>query len=109
PFKHILWRDDVPGGSCTGPADLLLDDPSTQGGIVGSGVEFIPGNSQLTQFSINPLASPYGIAVSIAFVDNDLLNRQPNTPNTICLSEAGDEFCSTSSLYTTAVKRLDSK
>jgi prepilin-type N-terminal cleavage/methylation domain-containing protein len=101
-FRHILWRDTVKGG-CSGPADLAVDNPSSATG--GSdGTELIPGNSQLTSFSIDLSGSPYAASISIAFGDNDLLNL--NGADTTCRGASGDQFCSTASLSTTAVKRL---
>jgi prepilin-type N-terminal cleavage/methylation domain-containing protein len=97
-IKHVLWRD-TPSAGCvaTSPANLTLATPST------GGTELIPPNSRLTEFSIT-IASPYTVAIGVAYGDDDLLNL--TGINTTCKGGHEDQYCATAHLTTTVVKRL---
>ncbi|HSW85157.1 MAG TPA: type II secretion system protein [Candidatus Saccharimonadales bacterium] len=103
-FKHVLWRDNLEKASECIPADLTLDNPSS--GTGGSnGTELVPAASRLSQFSISPITSPYGLYIGVAYGDNDLIDKyDTNTP--ICKGGKADKFCSTAGLHTTVLQRV---
>jgi prepilin-type N-terminal cleavage/methylation domain-containing protein len=98
-IPHVLWRDTTPSEGCKNPADLR--DPALSNGtdMVGSGM-------RLTVFSIAPDSSPYALTVGLANGDKDLFTG--SGAGTHCTGGPGGEFCSTSYLKTTVVKRLRS-
>jgi prepilin-type N-terminal cleavage/methylation domain-containing protein len=94
--RHVLWRDIT--NSC-GLLDLNLPTPSI------GGDELIPPRSRLTEFRIGNAVSPYGLVVGIAYGDDDLL--EPAAGGGLqCVGGAGSQFCATSFLNTTVVKRM---
>ena len=102
PYKHVLWRDKLSSpGSCP-TADLTLTEPSTSsnGGIVGSGVEMIPGNTQILTLTITN-SSPYTINMTIAYGDPSNINASNQ-----CKSSSNSQNCAVSSLTTSVVRRL---
>lgn len=122
---HVLWRDQNPTpGSCspTNLPDLSNATPSADG------TEMIAPNSRLTAFNIDG-TSPYDLSVGVAYGDNDLLcdtgvpnncttgdigtliNNGSYAPgnqgrNIKCKGNIGDQFCATSFLRTTVLRRL---
>lgn len=100
-LAHVLWRDTISSGAGCTPADLTQPTPS--GGT--NGVEMIAAKSRLTTFSINPVTSPYGVTVGVAYGDDDLLNN-PASANPLCKGSAGNQFCATAQLQVTITKRL---
>lgn len=101
-INHVLWRDNNSSGGCI-PLDLTQSTPTAVGSI--NGVEMIAPNSRLTSFDITPSSSPYSVSISTAFGDSDLLIG--NGINTTCKGGAGQQFCATASLSTTAVRRVN--
>jgi len=122
--RHVLWRDANPTpGSC--PAVLLNLMASTPS---AGGTELIGPHSRLTAFSITG-TSTYAVKVGEAYGDDDLLcdigypgdctfqgvsahmnqiiagSTNP-TSDLRCKGSVGDQFCATSILNTTAVRRL---
>jgi prepilin-type N-terminal cleavage/methylation domain-containing protein len=82
PYHHVLWRDDNPApGTCDiatagNKVDLTATAPSS--GL--NGVELIAPNSRLSEFDING-NSPYSVAVSVAYGDDDLLCNPAAAPS----------------------------
>lgn len=107
-FQHILWRDTITSASNCYIADLRVPDPSHLTDVGGvdatNGAELIAPNSRLTSFTILPLSSPYGLSISVAYGDDDLLNH--NGFSSTCMAITGNRFCSTARLTTTVVQRL---
>jgi prepilin-type N-terminal cleavage/methylation domain-containing protein len=96
-IPHVLWRDPTPSTGCMAPANL------NSAGLSG-GTELIAPNSRLTDFTISPLTSPYGVSVGVAYGSDDLLNLHGIT--TTCKGAVGDQFCSTATLTTIVVQRI---
>jgi prepilin-type N-terminal cleavage/methylation domain-containing protein len=97
-ITHVLWRDSFTG-TCT-PLNLSQATPSANGS------ELISSNSELTAFTVTLAANqPYTVSVGVGFGDPTQLSGSGIT--TGCKSGAGDQFCATSSLTTTVVKRLN--
>jgi prepilin-type N-terminal cleavage/methylation domain-containing protein len=130
-FKHVLWRDTIRSADTCLTANLTSDDPSIHSdGVSGTddasdGTELMIPHSRLINFSVSPLVSPYSIKVGVAYGDDELLcsptkagtcNRATamgdasdyQRGDLICKGAIthGDQFCSTSSVSTTAVQRL---
>lgn len=130
--RHVLWRDDNPNpGSCliTGSSnvDLTSNTPSPPN---LHGTELITPHSRLTDFTITGTSpDPYQVTVGAAYGDNDLLcdSRAANdcafnglsghmndiisggvvpSGSILCKGSIGNQFCATSKLDTSAVRRL---
>lgn len=102
PYQHVLWRDKLSSSvSCT-TADLTRADPSTasNGGVPGSGVEMIPGNTQILTLTITN-SSQYTIDMTIAYGDPSNINASNQ-----CMSSSNSHNCAVSSLTTSVVRRL---
>jgi prepilin-type N-terminal cleavage/methylation domain-containing protein len=121
---HVLWRDQNPTpGSCSSTNLPNMADPNLSGGT-----EMISPNSRLTAFNIDG-DSPYVLSVGVAYGDNDLLcdtgipnncasgdistliNNASYAPgnqgrNIKCKGQIGDQFCATSYLQTSVLRRL---
>lgn len=122
--EHVLWRDKNPTpGSCpTTLVDMTAQTPTA------NGTELISPNSRLTAFSINA-STAYNISVGEAYGDNDLICDNASVGDCAyqgvsnhmlqiisgniapsgeihCKGSTGDQFCATSSLNTTVVRRL---
>jgi len=95
--KPVLWRDKTPAGGCSSSNP----DPS--------GVELVPTNARLIDFTITP-TSPYQISIGLAYGDIDLLNVTPDNPNfninTTCKGSNSTEYCATAKLTTSATRRI---
>jgi len=94
-FKHVLWRDTVPVGTC-GVADLTIPTPSVNGS------ELLTTKSRITQFTITP-TSPFTVTLGLAYGDDDQLSG--SGLNTRCISQSGNQFCATSTLSTQVLQR----
>lgn len=135
-YYQVLWRDTNPSpGSCptqidpTNPASAEVD--LTKSNLANldaanQGKELVTSNSRLTQFSMATGTSLTTVTVGIAYGDNDLLcnpsliaascNTATAMPswvdyrgsNVLCKNGKGDQFCSTASLTSSAIKRVAS-
>jgi prepilin-type N-terminal cleavage/methylation domain-containing protein len=110
-IQHVLWKDTNTSGGCA-PLNLAAANPS--GGVPTSsdGAEMAPPNSRLTNFSITGTPagstnSPFVISIEIAYGNADLLTAVSGPAGSVnCRGGTGDQYCATSSLVTTVVKRL---
>jgi len=115
-YQHILWQDTTTDPTCVSHANLTLTTPSAGGRELGA------PNSRLVSLQING-SGPYELEVFEAYGDDDLLCNSANAgtcdgsapmtladytnDNVICKGSAGDQFCATARLNTTAGRRLD--
>jgi len=103
-YKHVLWRDRVPAGTCENTIDLRSDNP---GGT--EGVELVTTKSRITHFTIDfgDLGGPSVINLGLAYGDEDLFTAATRgTSNPKCAGEAGGQFCATASLTTKLMRRV---
>lgn len=127
--KHVLWRDNIGTGSCTVLTGFWYTDTPSAGGT-----ELIAPHSRLSTFAVQLVsAGQYKVSVGVAYGDGDLLCNNgsaypgdcaaqtddtdaahttalthPAKPEDIvCRSRIGTQFCATSALQTTVVKRLN--
>ncbi len=121
---HVLWRDNVPAGTCPDIAQAVFDSTSLP--TADPGTELIGPNSMLTGFTLTTGASPFTLTISEAYGPPTLLcdtgtpgdcsaattnsNHiwNPNAPvgEIICKGLSGTQFCATASLTTTVSERL---
>jgi hypothetical protein len=66
--RHVLWRDNGANANNCQPLDITMSNPP--GSVKGT--ELIAPNSRLLEFTVTK-PSPYGISVSAAYGDDDLL------------------------------------
>ncbi|HSX36787.1 MAG TPA: type II secretion system protein [Patescibacteria group bacterium] len=104
---HVLWRDTIgDNGPCV-PVDLTQATPGDTHTLPNSGVEMVPLNARLTDFSITPNQNnTYAIRVTVAYGDDDLVQFDSTHDITTCSSGVGTEFCAVSSLNITVARRL---
>jgi prepilin-type N-terminal cleavage/methylation domain-containing protein len=127
--EHVLWRDNVPIGSCT------VDNSFWSNASLTGGTELIAPRSRLTSFKVVQQSSSfYIISIGVAYGDGDLLcnltvgsgagsdcslatdetdvahaaalTTIANPSDIVCRSHHGNEYCATASLETTVIKRL---
>lgn len=126
-YPHVLWRDKNPSpGGCSITGSSKVNLTSSTPSADPNGTELIAPRSRLSSFSIVPSAgntSPYALTIGEAYGDNDLLcspsvanscssgTQMPNAADYThgdlrCKGSLGDQFCATSSLSTSVVRRL---
>jgi len=98
-YKHILWRDKIPAGTCDNTINLRSDNP---GGV--EGVELITTKSRLTHFTID-FSSPSVISIGLAYGDSGYLT-DPDGIDPKCKDTTGNQFCATASLTTKLMRRV---
>ena len=95
--RHVLWRDtNNPVGTVCEPLDVTSD--------LNGGSELAIAGSRLADFRISPLASPYGINVILAYGEDDLFTGAG--AGIRCKGETGGQFCATSKLNVTSIRRI---
>lgn len=131
-YYQVLWRDTNPTpGSCptqvdptnpSSPQVNLTDSNLASDDSINQGQEMITSNSRLTQFSMTT-NSPSTVMVGVAYGDDDLLCNPTLAPNScktlsamgswanysgdvLCKGKTGEQFCSTDSLSSSAIKRV---
>lgn len=127
--KHVLWRDSIGTGSCAVLTSFWYSNTPSAGGT-----ELVAPHSRLSTFAVQPMApGQYKISIGVAYGDGDLLCNNGSAYPDDCAAEAGDtdaahrtalthpakpqdivcrshigtQFCATSALQTTVVKRLN--
>lgn len=109
-LNHALWRDTISSSSantCT-PANLSLVNPSTTPAPANGskGQELLGANMRLAQFDTDCAASKVcTLSISVIYGDNDLMAPDANNPS-FCKSAIGNQWCATSQLSTSVIKRV---
>lgn len=113
---HVLWRDEMNSNSSCNPLDIR-DDPvvadahTAEGnGNPSQGYEMVSDKIRLTKFKIKettPLSRLYNVDTWLAYGDTDLLNGPDSQGVATCNSNAGQQYCGTSSLSTTVIRRIE--
>jgi prepilin-type N-terminal cleavage/methylation domain-containing protein len=129
-WRHFLWKDIMANPGTCWPLDIVNDaTPSCDNfaadicsnSVAGSGGEMLGSNMHLAYLSVEPATSGsgsqlYKIGVGIAYGLEDLfIANTPNSPpaynssihNYMCNSGSGQQFCTTSNLYTLASERIN--
>jgi prepilin-type N-terminal cleavage/methylation domain-containing protein len=105
---HALWREplDSPADCFNGLADLTQAQPTA----VSGARELIPQGMRLKDFAFTKEADGFWkIVITVIAGHDDVIERETTAPYRLkgCLSTArGGQFCSVSSLQTTAFRRL---
>lgn len=106
---HVLWRDQMTTPDVCIPYDLTAySNPDTAPGAVpGSGVELLGDNMQITSGGARrPSPNTYEISVTIAYGDNTVVQVDPVTGVTSCVSGRGSEFCAVAALTKIVTRRV---
>jgi len=106
---HAVWRDTL-----TGPMDdtkCHAATPDMDKSNLSGGTELLGQNMRLTQFSVtqpDATNSPslYKIDIGVSFGDDDLLTSPTSDDPGLCKSVRGSEWCTSSVLHTSVVRRL---
>lgn len=108
---HVLWRDTMRSSATCSPLNLNFDTPTDTNSVSNSGVELMPVNTRLTDFSITPAgANLYHLKVTVAYGDDDLVHytsaSPPASDATNCSGDVGTQYCAVSSLSITVTRRI---
>lgn len=105
-----LFVDTVQSGCNASMAALSATDFRSRQNISGAGLvsplELLGSRMRLTHLSVDPAGvNTFNIQISVASGDEDLITSKIGY-NVRCKSSAGSQYCATSKLTTTVVKRV---
>ncbi|MEI7683133.1 MAG: prepilin-type N-terminal cleavage/methylation domain-containing protein [Candidatus Saccharibacteria bacterium] len=108
-LAHALWQDTILASyaSTCPPADLSKTNPSGAGGTGGQ--ELLAPNMRLSEFLVacNTDTRICSLSVAVIYGDNDILATDAGGDiPTHCASIIGSQWCATSKLSTTVLKRV---
>lgn len=112
-FTYVLGYELVTGAPGTHQTNhgLLMNTGVTNcptAAPATAGRELLGTDMRLSNLQVTPIPGTkniWTVAMSVVFGDDSLLSN-PTAPNANCLDQTGGQFCSTASLTTTIVKRV---
>jgi prepilin-type N-terminal cleavage/methylation domain-containing protein len=109
---HALWRDTMSAsnGTCP-PLDILNTGviPADTLTVANSGYDMVPERMRLGRFNVQvPQANTFTVEVTMAYGESDLLNGLPDANGLYqCRTALGSQYCATSNIASTVVRRIN--